>query len=570
MESTTTSILAGADLWVAISSGLGLLLVGVGLGYFISQYLKKSNQHRIEEEAEGRARRRLEEEDRAQRIAFLEEKDGWYQTKADQEREVEDRLEAHALKDKELGLRERDLDNQRDEIQKEWSRLKNQERRLSSRERAIRDTELELEKVKTELREKLELVANLTEEEAKEQLLEHLAGDVRGRAAAMIRAERTRAKEEADREARQIVAQAIQRCAVEEAEQSATSTVTLPSDSLKSRIIGKEGRNVRTFENATGVKVVVDDTPDTVLLSSFDPLKREVAAKAMARLIKDGGFTPGHIESVVSSAKTELDNEMEDAGRRALGEIGATEYHPELPATLGRLKFRWSYGQNQLQHCLEVAQLTGLMAADIGVDAQLARRAGLLHDIGKTISREQEGSHIELGIEMAERFQEHPVVQEVIAEHHEDHERLDPICFLVKAADAISSVRPGGRRENPEGYVHRIMKLTEIANSFDGVKDVYAINAGREIRVMVRGDRISDDDAEILAFDIAERVRNELTFAGEVKVMVVRETRAVRYTGPTHRTRPQCPQSPTRGRRRPTPSGGGRNGSSRNGDRNGR
>jgi ribonuclease Y len=568
MESMTTSIWAGADLWVAVSGGLGLSLVGVGLGYFISQYLRKSTQQRLEKDAEERARRRLEEEDRSQRITFLEEKDGWYQAKATLEREAEERLEQLAGKDKDLGIRERDLDNQRDELQKEWDRLKNQERRLSSRERVIRDTELELEKVKTELRERLELVANLTEEEAKEQLLEHLAGDVRGRAAALIRAERTRAKEEADREARQIVAQAIQRCAVEEAEQAATSTVTLPSDNLKSRIIGKEGRNVRTFENATGVKVIVDDTPDTVLLSSFDPLKREVAAKAMARLIKDGGFTPAHIESVVATAKIELDTEMEDAGRRALSEIGATEYHPELPASLGRLKFRSSYGQNQLQHCLEVSQLTGLMAADIGVDVQLARRAGLLHDIGKTISREQEGTHIELGIELAERFQEHPVVMEVIAEHHEDHERLDPICFLVKAADAISSIRPGGRRENPEGYAHRIMKLTEIANSFEGVKDVFAINAGREIRVMVRGDRISDDDAEILAFDIAERVRNELTFAGEVKVMVVRETRAVRYTGPTHRSRPQRGQGTARGRRRPVPEG--RNGSSGNGDRNGR
>lgn len=570
METTTKSILAGADLWVAVSSGLGLLLIGVGLGYFISQYLKKSNQQRLEHEAEDRARRRLEEEERAERLAFLEEKDVWYQTRTTQERDVEGRLEAQVQKDKDLGLRERDLENQRSEVQKEWGRLKNGERRLSSRERAIRDTELELEKVKAEFREKLELVANLTEEEAKEQLLEHLSGDVRGRAAAMIRAERTRAREEADREARQIVAQAIQRCAVEEAEQAATSTVTLPSENLKSRIIGKEGRNVRTFENATGVKVVVDDTPDTVLLSSFDPLKREIAAKAMERLIKDGGFTPAHIESVVTEAKSELAHEMEDAGRRALSEINAGDYHPDLPASLGRLKFRSSYGQNQLQHCLEVAQLTGLMAADIGIDVQLAKRAGLLHDIGKTISREQEGTHIELGIELAERFGEHPVVLEVIAEHHEDHERLDPICFLVKAADAISSIRPGGRRENPEGYAHRIMKLTEIANSFEGVKDVFAINAGREIRVMVRGDRIGDDDAEILAFDIAERVRNELTFAGEVKVMVVRETRAVRYTGPTHRSRPQRGNAPGRSRgRRPGGNGGSRNGS-RNQDRNGR
>ena len=338
-------------------------------------------------------------------------------------------------------------------------------------------------------------------------------------------------REESEREAKKIIAQAIQRCAVDEAVQVSTSTVTLPSESIKSRIIGKEGRNVRTFETATGVKVVVDDTPDTVLLSSFDPAKREVAARAMERLISDGGFTPNHIEEVVEQCKQSVEDDMEKAGRKALAEIGANDTHPELPHYVGMLKYRTSFGQNLLQHCLEVAHLSGLMAAEIGLDVRLARRAGLLHDIGKTVSREMEGSHIELGVNLADKFEEHPVVKEVIAEHHEDNERTSPICFIVKAADTISSIRPGGRREDLEGYARRIMRLEEIANSFEGVKDVFAINAGREIRVMVRGDRIGDDDAAILAFDIAERVKNELTFAGQVKVMVVRETRAVRYTG---------------------------------------
>ncbi|MDA0337045.1 MAG: Rnase Y domain-containing protein, partial [bacterium] len=443
-----TSVIQGADLWLAVLCGLGLLLVGVGLGYFISHHLKKVHQHRLEEEVEARAVRRLAEDERAQRIAFLEEKDGWYRVKAEQERKIEEALEAQAGREKELGRRDRELENQRGDLRKEWTRYKNQERRLGTRERAIRDTEVEMEAVKREFREKLELAANLTGDEAKEQLLEHLQGEVRARAAATIRAERTRAREESDREARRIVAQAIQRCAVEEAEHASTSTVTLPSESLKSRIIGKEGRNVRAFENATGVKVVVDDTPDTVLLSSFDPLRREVALRSMERLIREGGFTPNRIEEVVVEARKDLDDDMEDAGRRALVEIGATEYHPDLPASVGRLKYRYSYGQNQLQHCLEVGQLAGLMALEIGLDAPLARRAGLLHDIGKTVSREMEGSHIDLGVELADRFEEHPVVREVIAESHEDHERVDPICFLVKAADAISSTRPGGRRED--------------------------------------------------------------------------------------------------------------------------
>ncbi len=533
------AVILPADLWLAVLCGLGLLLVGVGIGYFINLYLRRPDQSRLEEEAEARAVRRLAEQERAQRLAFLEEKDGWYKLKADQENQLETALEEQGRREKDLATREREIDTRRQEVRKEWSRFKNQERRLNSRERSLRSTEVEIETMQREFREKLELAANLTEDEAKEQLLEHLSGKVRARAAAMIRAERTRAREEADREARKIVAQAIQRCAVEEAEQAATSTLTIPSESLKSRIIGKEGRNVRAFEHATGVKVVVDDTPDTVLLSSFDPLRREVAARSMERLVRDGGFTPNRIEEVVAEARRLVDKEMEEAGHRALGKIGASDYHPDLPAAVGRLKFRSSYGQNQLQHCLEVGQLAGLMALEIGLDAPLARRAGLLHDIGKTVSREMEGSHIELGVEMAERFDEHPVVREVIAESHEDHDRVDPICFLVKAADAISSVRPGGRREDFEGYARRIMKLEEIATSFEGVKDVYAINAGREIRVMVRGEQVSDDDAEILAFHIAERVKNELTFAGEVKVVVVRETRAARSTS----LRPRGPRS---------------------------
>ena len=276
-----TSVIQGADLWLAVLCGLGLLLVGVGLGIIVSYYLKKVNQQRFEEEAEARAMRRLAEDERAQRITFLEEKDGWYRVKADQERKIEETIESQSRREKESSSRERELENQRSDLRKEWTRFKNQERRLGSRERAIRDTEVEMEAVKREFREKLELAANLTGDEAKEQLLEHLQSEVRARAAATIRAERTRAREEADREARRIVAQAIQRCAVEEAEHVSTSTVTLPSENLKSRIIGKEGRNVRAFENATGVKVVVDDTPDTVLLSSFDPLRREVAARSM-------------------------------------------------------------------------------------------------------------------------------------------------------------------------------------------------------------------------------------------------------------------------------------------------
>lgn len=514
-----------------IVGGLAMLVAGTALGLLVSHRLRRAALSRLHAEAEEQVARRLAEEERCQRLALLEEKDNWYKQKGQQERELEEQFLDLTRRDKAVTGRERELGTQREELRKEWTRFKNQERRQRNREKGVTDKEEELGRAIAGYCQRLELVSNMTAEEARQQLLEHLYAEVQGRMAAMIRAERTRAREEAEREAQKIIAQAIQRCAVEEVVQMTTSTVPLPSEGIKSRIIGKEGRNVRAFEVATGVKVVVDDTPDTVLLSSYDPARREVAVRAMRMLIADGGFTPNRIEEIVEKCRSELDGDMVQEGKAALAEVGVNEHHPDLPYYVGMLKYRASFGQNLLQHSLEVSHLTGLLAAEIGADVRLARRAGLLHDIGKTVSREMEGSHVELGVELAERFGEHPVVREVIAEHHEDNERLSPICFLVKAADTISSTRPGGRREDLEGYARRIMRLEEVANSFEGVKDVYAINAGREIRVMVKGDRISDDAAELLAFDIAERVRNELTFAGQVKVMVVRETRAVRYTG---------------------------------------
>ncbi len=519
-----------ADLTIVLA-GLGVLILGCGIGFFVSHQLRKSALAQAENEAEGRVRQQLAEEERAQRLGLLEEKDEWYKIKAQQEAELEDQLAELNRRDKSLVQRDRELNGDKEELNKEWDRCNNQERRIGQREQGIKSKAGELEGKIAEYREKLELAGGLSMEEAREQMLEQLSIEVRGRAAAMIRAERAKAKEQSEREAKKIIAQAIQRCVVEETVQVTTSTVALPNEGIKSRIIGKEGRNVRTFETATGVKVVVDDTPDTVLLSSYDPARREIASRAMQQLIADGGFTPTRIEEVVERCRLALDEDMIKAGEKALVEIGANDYHGDLPHYVGMLKYRASFGQNLLQHCLEVAHLSGLMAAEVGLDVRLAKRAGLLHDIGKTVSREMEGSHVELGIELGDRFEEHPVVREVIAEHHEDDERLTPICFIVKAADTISSIRPGGRREDLEGYARRIMRLEEIATSFEGVKDVFAINAGREIRVMVQGDKIGDDDAEMLAFDIAERVKTELTFAGQVKVMVVRETQVVRYTG---------------------------------------
>ena len=510
--------------------GLGLLALGGGLGFLLSYQLRRGVLPQVEREAEDRVRQQLAGEERTVRLSLLEERDDWYKTKARQEAKLEDQLADLNRRDKSLTQLVRDLNSQKEEQGRAWSRLKNQERRIVQRERTLKEEEEELGQMSTEYQQRLELASGLPADEAREQMMEHLASEIRGRAAAMIRSERTKAKEESDREAQKIIAQAIQRCAVEETVHLVTSTVPLPNEGIKSRIIGKEGRNVRAFETATGVKVVVDDTPDAVLLSSYDPARREVASRAMQQLIGGGGFTPTKIEEVVEECRKALDQDMVEVGKGALSEIGASQYHAELPYYVGMLKYRASFGQNLLQHCLEVAHLSGGMAAEVGLDVPLAKRAGLLHDIGKTVSKELEGGHVELGITLGERFDEHPTVKEVIAEHHEDHERLSPICFLVKAADTIPSIRPGGRREDLEGYTRRIMRLEEIATSFTGVKDVYAINAGREIRVMVCGEQIGDEDAEMLAFDIAERVKAELTFAGQVKVVVVRQTQVVRHT----------------------------------------
>ncbi len=524
-----TSVIQGADLWLAVLCGLGLLLVGVGLGIIVSHYLKKVNQQRFEEEAEARAVRRLAEDERAQRITFLEEKDGWYRVKADQERKIEETIESQSRREKESSSRERELENQRSDLRKEWTRFKNQERRLGSRERAIRDTEVEMEAVKREFREKLELAANLTGDEAKEQLLEHLQSEVRARAAATIRAERTRAREEADREARRIVAQAIQRCAVEEAEHVSTSTVTLPGENLKSRIIGKEGRNVRAFEAATGVTVLIDDTPNTVVLSGFDPIKREIARESMARLVKDGRIHPTRIEEVVSKVAEENDYNLANVGEEAAQKAGVGTLSQDVLSLLGKLRYRSSYSQNVLAHSVEVAHLTGLLAAEMGLDVNKAKRIGLLHDIGKAMSEEAEGPHAIVGADFLKRNKEQEDVVNGVASHHGEVPYDFIWGILVSAADAISASRPGARSETMTAYLQRFKNLERIAASFDGVDKCYAVQAGREIRIIVNPKEISDEGIYDLARQVARKIEDELQYPGQIRVTMVRENRFIEY-----------------------------------------
>jgi ribonuclease Y len=376
---------------------------------------------------------------------------------------------------------------------------------------------------------RLEAVAGLSAADAKKELVRSIEEEAKSEAAALVRNLREQAKREADREGKQIVALAIQRIAADHTAESTVAAVTLPNDEMKGRIIGREGRNIRAFETATGVDVVIDDTPDTVIISCFDPVRREVARLALERLISDGRIHPGRIEDVVRKAQADVDQQIQEAGEQAAYEVGIHGLHPEMVKLVGRMRFRTSYGQNMLKHSKEVAWLAGIMAAELKLDVALAKRGALLHDIGKVLTHESEGTHVQLGVEVATKYGEPPVVINCIAAHHDDVPHETPISVIVQAADAVSGSRPGARREAFESYVKRLTKLEEIASGFQGVEKVYAIQAGREIRVMVTPDVIDDDRANALAEEIARKIEGELQYPGQIRVVVIRETRAVEF-----------------------------------------
>lgn len=527
-------MMAGYLVW------FGVLLVALMIfaaGWMVSAHEKQRKLSELEEQAQKRASRLVDEADRERKVAFLDEKNLWYKTKARLDREVRDRRSELDQTERELASRERQMDERVRGLDETERLLEERASELEGREAAISLAEERLTQELHEYRRRLEQVAELTAEEAKTILLDGLRETVQHQSIAMEREIIDRAKENADREARKIIALAIERCAADDVVFGATTVVVpLANDDTKSRIIGKEGRNIRAFEVSTGVKVVVDDTPGTVLLSCFDPIKREVAKMAMETLIQDGRINPVRIEEIIASCRHKIDELVVDVGRNALAEVDVGDANPEIIKLLGMLKYRSSYGQNLLQHSREVAWLSGAMAAELGIDPKMARRAGLLHDIGKAIDRQVEGTHPEIGLRMARLYGEPLEVQEAIASHHEDVEPTTAISFIVSAADAISGARPGARREDLEAYAKRIRNLEEIANSFEGIKDVYAINAGREVRVMVSAERTSDEDARILAGQIARRIRSEMVYAGQVKVVVIREVRAIEYTGSAGKT----------------------------------
>lgn len=429
----------------------------------------------------------------------------------------------------EVQRQERRLQQKEETIDKKLDNLEAKEEKMAARQKELDARLEEADQLKRSQFEMLEKISGFTADQAKQQLLAILDGELTHEKAAKILDFEQQCKDEIDRKASNLIAQAIQRCAADHSSEATISVVPLPNDEMKGRIIGREGRNIRALETATGVDLIIDDTPEAITLSSFDPVRREVARISLEKLILDGRIHPARIEEMVERAQAEVDRTIKQEGEKAVIDAGVHNIHPDLVKLLGRLHYRTSYGQNVLNHSLEVSFLTGLMAAELGENVELARRAGLLHDIGKALDHEQEGSHIKLGVDVAKKYKESDTVVHAIQAHHGEVPAKNVIAFLVQAADAISAARPGARRENIENYIKRLEKLEEIANSFNGVESSFAIQAGREVRIMVKPDVIGDDQMVLVARDIVKRIESELEYPGQIKINVIRENRAVEY-----------------------------------------
>lgn len=452
---------------------------------------------------------------------------------------LEAKEEAHRLRNEieqeertrraELQRTERRLLQKEESLDRKLEALERKEESITRKERELEAAKEELARLHAEQRAELQRISGLSSEEAKALLLKDIENEIRHEAAVMIRDIEAQAKEEADRRAREIVAAAIQRCAADHVAETSVSVVSLPSDEMKGRIIGREGRNIRALETLTGIDLIIDDTPEAVILSGFDPVRREIAKVALEKLISDGRIHPARIEEMVEKAQKEVEAIIKEEGESAAIEAGVHGLHPELIRLLGRLKFRSSFGQNVLKHSLEVAHLAAGMAAELGANIAVAKRAGLLHDIGKAVDHEVEGPHVQIGVDLARKYRESPEVIHAIAAHHGDEEPKTVEAVLVQAADAISAARPGARRETLEAYIKRLTKLEEVADSFDGVEKAYAIQAGREIRIMVKPEKVDDLAAVRLARDIVKKIEEELEYPGQIKVTVIRETRVVDY-----------------------------------------
>ena len=509
-----------------IVCGLISFVVGAVLAFFAGvKYRMKVAEAELgsaEEEAKRLVSDAIRAAETKKKDALLEAKDEIYKIKNDSEKEIKERRSEVQRQERRLQQREENLDRKSENMEKKEEVL---QQKLKDADQKLQ----EAEQVKASQLEMLERISGYSEEQAKEYLLSTLSDELTHEKALKIQQFEQRYKEEADQRAREIISQAIQRCAADHVAEVTVSVVPLPSDEMKGRIIGREGRNIRTLETLTGVDLIIDDTPEAITLSSHDPVKREVARIALEKLIQDGRIHPARIEETVEKAAREVEQKIKQDGERAVIETGVHGVHPELMRLLGRMRYRTSYGQNVLDHSIEVSQIAGIMASELGLDPMQAKRAGLLHDIGKALTHEIEGSHVAIGVDLARKYRENQDIIHAIEAHHNDVEPKTIVACLVQAADAISAARPGARRENLENYIKRLEKLEGIANSFEGVDKCFAIQAGREIRIMLKPDVISDDQMVIAAREIAKRIEDEMEYPGQIKVNVIRETRAIEY-----------------------------------------
>ena len=510
---------------VIIAVVITLLVTAVVVYFVTTAYYKKVTEAKIGN-ADEKAREIIDEAvktaETKKREAMLEAKEESIRVKNDLDKEVKERRA-------EIGRSERRIVQKEENLDKKLEAIEKREAGFAAKEEEINRQKAQVAKLNEERVKELERISGLTSEQAKDYLLKTVEEDVKIDTAKLIKEMEHKAKEEADKKAKDYVVTAIQKCAADHVAETTISVVQLPNDEMKGRIIGREGRNIRTLETMTGVDLIIDDTPEAVILSGFDPIRREVARIALEKLIVDGRIHPARIEEMVEKAQKEVETMIREEGEAATLEVGVHGIHPELVRLLGRMKFRSSYGQNALKHSIEVAQLSGLLAGEIGVDVRLAKRAGLLHDIGKSIDHEMEGSHIQIGVDLCRKYKESPIVINAVEAHHGDVEPESLIAGIVQAADAISAARPGARRETLETYTNRLKQLEDITNSFKGVDKSYAIQAGREVRIMVLPDHVNDSEMVLLARDISKQIEAELEYPGQIKVSVIRESRVVDY-----------------------------------------
>ena len=511
-----------ANIIIPVVVGLIALVLGLLVGYI----LRKSIGEKTIGNAETTARNMLlDAEKNAENIrkeVVLEAKEEAQRQRNDAEKEIRERRN-------EISKAERRLNQKEDSIDRKLDNIEKKEESITHKEKKIESRLAEQEKILHKQLEELEKISGYTVDQAREIILQKVEQEARSEAAVLYKDIETKAKEEADKKAKEIITGAIQRCAADHVAESTVSVVPLPNDEMKGRIIGREGRNIRAIENATGIDLIIDDTPEAVILSGFDPVRREIARLALEKLIVDGRIHPARIEEQVEKATREVNAIIKEEGEQATFDVGIHNLHPELVKLLGRLKYRTSYGQNVLKHSIEVAHLAGLMAGELGLDLTLAKRAGLLHDIGKALDHEREGTHVDIGMEVLKKYKESEAVINGMAAHHGDYEPKSMEAVLIMAADALSAARPGARRETLESYIKRLQKLEEIANTTKGVENSYAIQAGREIRIIAKPDEVGDESIALLARDISKKIESELEYPGQIKVNVVRETRAIDY-----------------------------------------